>query len=107
MVKHRDGLDDVASALANAGRRRIVERLDAGSATTTELATLLAIGLPAVSKHLDVLAGCGVVRRCKVGRVVTHSLDPAPLVEYSTWLTTRRSFWAGQLYALDDAVARR
>ena len=41
MVKYLDGLDEVATALAHTGRRQIIDRLHAGPATTSELATLL------------------------------------------------------------------
>jgi DNA-binding transcriptional ArsR family regulator len=100
MVKYLDGLDELAAALAHPGRRHIVDRLRAGPATTSELAGLLDIGLPAVTKHLGLLAGAGLTRSAKRGRVVTHHLARERLVEYSTWLTTRESFWHHQIDAL-------
>lgn len=100
MAKYSDDLGPLAAALANDGRRSIVDRLRAGPATTSELAALLAVGLPAVTKQLGVLSGAGLVQSSKQGRVVTHRLDPAPLAEYATWLASRRSFWSNQLDAL-------
>lgn len=102
MAKYMDGLDAVASALAHSGRRHIVDRLRSGPATTSELADLLAIGLPAVSKHLGLLAGAGLTKAVKSGRTVTHQLDPERLLDYSTWLATRRSFWHHQLNELTN-----
>jgi DNA-binding transcriptional ArsR family regulator len=107
MVKYYDGLDLVASAMAHTGRRQIVDRLQAGPATTSELATLLDVGLPATMKQLSVLVDAGVVARAKAGRTVRHDLDRSPLVGYSTWLVARRSFWHDQLDALETAVVRR
>lgn len=100
MVKYADGLDTVAAALAHPGRRHIVDRLRAGPASTSELAGLLAIGLPAVTKHLGLLTSAGLVDSVKSGRVVTHHLEPGRLQDYATWLGTRRSFWHGQLDTL-------
>lgn len=100
MVKYADGLDELATALAHPGRRHIVDRLRAGPATTSELAGLLEIGLPAVTKQLALLADAGLTRSAKSGRIVTHRLAPERLVEYSTWLATRESFWHRQLDAL-------
>jgi DNA-binding transcriptional ArsR family regulator len=100
MVKYSDGLDELAAALAHPGRRHIVDRLRAGPATTSELAALLDVGLPAVTKHLGLLAGAGLIRSAKSGRVVTHRLSPERLHEYSTWLATRESFWHHQIDAL-------
>ncbi len=102
MVKYGDGLDGVATALAHPGRRQIIDRLRFGTATTTELAELLAIGLPAASKQLSLLSLGGITTAAKSGRTVTYQLDTSRLLEYSTWLTTRRSFWHGQLDALSD-----
>src|SRR4051794_10594440 len=102
MVKYADGLDAVASALAHPGRRQIVDRLRSGPATTSELAALLDIGLPAVTKHLGLLGAAGVLTAAKSGRTVTYRLDPDRLLDYSTWLAARRSFWHGQLDALTD-----
>lgn len=107
MVKYADGFDAVASALAHAGRRHVVDRLRAGPATTSELATLLDVGLPAVTKQLGLLARAGVITSAKSGRTVTHRLAPAPLIEYSTWLASRESFWHSQLDALTDYLETR
>ena len=107
MVKYVDGLDPLAIALANPGRRHIVDRLRAGPATTTELAVLLDIGLPAVTKQVRLLQDASLLDSTKRGRVVTHRLDSTPLDTYASWLATRRSFWHGQLDALDAAVAAR
>jgi DNA-binding transcriptional ArsR family regulator len=100
MAKYEDGLDGVAAALAHPGRRQVVDRLRAGPATSSELAGLLGVGLPAMAKHLGLLAAAGVIRSAKSGRVVTHVLDDHNLREYATWLGTRESFWRHQLDAL-------
>jgi DNA-binding transcriptional ArsR family regulator len=102
MAKYLDGLDGVATALAHPGRRQVVDRLRAGPASSSELARLLGIGLPAVTKHLALLAGAGVIHSAKSGRVVTHVLDNDRLHVYATWLATRDSFWQHQLDALAD-----
>jgi DNA-binding transcriptional ArsR family regulator len=102
MAKYSDGLDELASALAHSGRRHIVDRLRAGPATTSELAGLLEVGLPAVTKHLGLLADAGLTRSTKSGRIVTHRLAPERLADYSTWLATRESFWHHQLDELTN-----
>jgi DNA-binding transcriptional ArsR family regulator len=106
MVKYADGLDGIATALAHPGRRQIVDRLRAGPASSSELAQLLGIGLPALTKHLTLLASAGVVRSAKTGRVVTHELDDERLRAYAIWLGTRESFWRNQLDALTDHLEK-
>lgn len=107
MTKYHDGLDLVAASMANAGRRQIVDRLRAGDASTSELAALLGLGLPATMKQLTVLGDAGVIVSAKAGRTVRYELDDTPLTDYSTWLAARQTFWHGQLSALERAVATR
>jgi DNA-binding transcriptional ArsR family regulator len=53
----------VFAALADPVRLELVTRLADGSATVGQLAAPFAISVQAVSKHLKVLEGAGVVRR--------------------------------------------
>lgn len=105
MVKYSDGLDGVASALANPGRRRLVATLQVGPATSSHLAGLLGIGLPALQKHLSVLTAADLITSQKSGRVVTHQLRREPLIRYHAWLAQRTAFWNQGLDALADAFA--
>ncbi|WP_029136116.1 ArsR/SmtB family transcription factor [Nakamurella lactea] len=102
MVKYDDGLDGAATALAHRGRRQIISRLGAGSATSSELAELLDIGLPALHKHLDLLRRASLIESSKTGRTVSHVLRPAGLDQLADWLLTRKSFWSNQFDALAD-----
>jgi DNA-binding transcriptional ArsR family regulator len=58
----------VFAALGDPVRLELVSRLAEGDATVSELATPLPISVQAVSKHLKVLEGAGVVRRAGAGR---------------------------------------
>jgi len=58
-----DPLSQVFAALADPTRRDIVARLCAGDATVGELAAPYDVSLQAVSKHLKVLEGAGLVTR--------------------------------------------
>jgi DNA-binding transcriptional ArsR family regulator len=53
--------------------------------------------LPAVMKHLDVLADAGLITRSKVGRVVTVRLSPEPMREAMDWLRRYQRFWSDSL----------
>lgn len=90
------------AALADPTRRAILARLALGEASVGELAQPFAISLPAVSKHLKVLAGAGLVNRTREGRVRRCHLAAGPLSEASDWISCYRQFWEDQL----DALAR-
>ena len=105
MVKYLDGLDAVAAALGNPGRRQLVDTLARGAATSSQLAAELGIGLPGVLKQLSVLSAADLITSRKTGRVVTHRLRPEPLLRYTDWLAGRTAFWQHQLDALGAAFA--
>lgn len=86
-------LDLMFQALADPTRRTIVERLSAGQASVSELAKPLAMSLPAVMQHLQVLEASGLVRSEKVGRVRTCRIDPEALTMAETWINDRRTLW--------------
>lgn len=80
-------------ALADGGRRSMVERLSRGPASVSELAAPLEMSLSAVVQHLAVLEQSGIVRSEKIGRVRTCSLEPAALSMVERWVNERRTGW--------------
>jgi DNA-binding transcriptional ArsR family regulator len=98
-------LDRVFQALADPARRVMVERLARGPASVSELAQPLAMSLPAVLQHLQVLETSGLVRSDKTGRVRICRIQPAVLRTAETWLTRRRAGWERRLDRLGDFLA--
>jgi len=99
-----DVLDATFHALADPSRRSIVVRLSRGPASVGELAAPLAMSLPAVMQHIDVLQKSGLVRSDKVGRVRTCRLEPAPMRSVEHWIVEHRATWEGQLDRLGDVL---
>ena len=97
-------LDRAFHALADPSRRSIVVRLSRGPASVSELAAPLAMSLPSVIQHLDVLQRSGLVRSEKVGRVRTCRLEPAPLQSAQEWIAQHRAAWEGRLDRLGDVL---
>jgi DNA-binding transcriptional ArsR family regulator len=101
MVNHEERLGRTFAALADPTRRAILEQLARRpSASVGELAQPFAIKLPAVMKHLDVLAAAGLISRSKSGRTVTVRLRTEPVQEAMTWLAGYERFWTGSLERL-------
>jgi DNA-binding transcriptional ArsR family regulator len=108
MVNYKERLDRTFSALVDPTRRAILARLERkGSATVSELAEPFEIGLPAVMKHLDVLAGAGLITRRKLGRTVTVWLRFQPMREAMAWLNRYERFWSGGLARLAVHAERK
>ena len=98
MNHSNDPLDRVFAALSDPTRRAVLRRLARGQAlSVTSLAEPFDIKLPAVMKHLDVLADVGLIRRAKIGRTVHVELAPAPLKPAARWLQQYERFWSGSL----------
>jgi DNA-binding transcriptional ArsR family regulator len=88
-----DQLSKVFSALADPTRREILTRLGEGDATVTELAEPFPISLPAVSRHLKVLEGAGLIARGRQAQWRTSSLRALPLKEATTWMEHLSHLW--------------
>lgn len=104
MLAEADRLDRAFHALADPSRRSIVARLSHGPAAVSELAAPLAMSLPAVIQHIDVLRTSGLVCSEKVGRVRTCTLEPAPLRVIAQWIAQHRGTWEQRLDPLAGII---
>jgi DNA-binding transcriptional ArsR family regulator len=86
-------VDAVIHALSDASRRTVLEALGQGEATVGQLATLLPIARPGVSRHLRVLREAGLVEVRREAQRRVYSLRPEPLAEIDEWLGRYRSLW--------------
>jgi len=89
-------------ALADPTRRAMVERLGLGPASVSDLARPLAMSMPAVLQHLQMLEASGLVRSEKTGRVRTCRIEPAALSLAEQWINARRIGWQHRLDRLGD-----
>ena len=93
MPNYNSRLDEAFRALADPTRRLMLERLCQGPATVSELARPLAMALPSVMQHLQVLESSGLVRSQKAGRVRTCLIEAGALQDVERWVTERRMGW--------------
>jgi DNA-binding transcriptional ArsR family regulator len=93
-------LDAVFHALADPTRRAMVARLAQAPCGISELAAPFDMTLAAVSKHIKVLEGAGLVVRNIQGRNHTCQLDAQPMLGGIEWLRHYEQFWNQRLDAL-------
>lgn len=93
------------AALADPTRRAIIARLEQGEATVGELARPFAISGPAITKHLKVLEGAGLIERGRAAQTRPCRLRPAALHEAADWLAHFRRFWEESFDRLDEHLA--
>jgi DNA-binding transcriptional ArsR family regulator len=99
-------MEAVLRAVADEGRRTLLEALADGPATAGELAALLPIARPGVSRHQRVLREAGLVDVRRDAQRRVYGLRPEPLAEVDEWLGRYRSLWQQRLDALHTEVAR-
>ena len=98
-------LDAAFSALADPTRRAILARLASGEATVMELAEPFEMTQPAISRHLKVLEGAGLIVRRVEGTKRPCRLAPAGTEPVDRWLAMLREALAKNYERLDEVLA--
>jgi DNA-binding transcriptional ArsR family regulator len=105
---HVSALDRAFGALSDPTRRAMLVRLEEEhELTVSDLERPLAIKMPTVLKHLDVLSAAGLVSREKQGRTVKVRLVPDPLKAAIDWLNRYERFWTRSLDRLVELAEAR
>ena len=106
-MSQTDTLSTTFAALADPTRRAILERLSRGQASVSELAEPFPISMPAISRHLKVLEGAGLIVRDREAQWRPSALRAEPLKEATDWLETYRVIWEGRMDRLDAHLTKR
>lgn len=99
-----DHLSSTFAALADPTRRAILARLAQGEASVNELAEPFDISLPAVSRHLKVLEGAGLISRSREAQWRPCRLEPGALQRVDSWLEFYRRFWGESFDKMDRYI---
>jgi DNA-binding transcriptional ArsR family regulator len=106
-------LDATLTALADPTRRGVIDLLKAGPRRASELADLMSLSPPAMSRHLRILRRAELVREESPpddARVRLYELSREPFQQLSEWVLEVESFWKDQLEAFKthaESKARR
>ncbi|EPR21380.1 ArsR family transcriptional regulator [Agrobacterium radiobacter DSM 30147] len=92
--------NDIFRALADPTRRAIFEKLADGAMNASALREGIEISQPAMSQHLSVLRGAGLVVEKRQGRFVNYEVDPDGLTRIAAWLGKYRAYWPQRIEAL-------
>ena len=100
-----DALSLAFAALADPIRRDLVARLCAGDATVGELAAPYDVSLQAISKHLKVLEGAGLVTRSKDAQRRPVHLEAEVFDLMTKWIERYRREAEARYRRLDAVLA--
>jgi DNA-binding transcriptional ArsR family regulator len=100
-----DQLSAVFGALADPTRRAILARLTDGDLTVAELGAPFAVSQPAISRHLKVLEGAGLISRSRRATARLSHLEAVPLRDATEWLARYQAYWDESHERLDALLA--
>jgi DNA-binding transcriptional ArsR family regulator len=98
----RTDVDQTLAALADPARRAIVELLRKRPRRPSEVADVLDMSRPAMSRHLRVLRTAGLIEEEMLqedARSRMLQLRRKPFKQLSDWVDEMQSFWTDQLQA--------
>ena len=108
MVERNDPhLTEILKAASDPTRRAILTLLaQNGPTRVTEIAARFQMSLNAVSKHIKVLEGAGLVSRRTLWREHLIEVRMEPLAKVDLWFKDLRSIWDIRLEALDHLLTK-
>lgn len=100
-----DQLSSIFGALADPTRRAILAHLTDGDRSVTELSAPFPVSQPAISRHLKVLEGAGLISRSRRATARLSHLEGEPLREATAWLARYQAYWDESYDRLDALLA--
>jgi DNA-binding transcriptional ArsR family regulator len=85
------------AALADPGRRRVLDLISSAPVSISDLADALEVSVPAALKQVRALEAASLVRTRKEGRTRWCELHPGAAADAEAWLQQRRALWNRRL----------
>ena len=100
-----DQLSSIFGALADPTRRAILAQLTDGDRSVAELSAPFLVSQPAISRHLKVLEGAGLISRSRRATARLSHLEAEPLRDATAWLARYQAYWDESYERLDALLA--
>ncbi|CAN5298570.1 hypothetical protein BH09BAC1_BH09BAC1_08480 [soil metagenome] len=95
---------DVFQAIADPTRRAIILLIALHAMTPNALAEHFHTSRQAVSKHLQILVECELVKPEQQGREIYYQLNGTKMAEIDHWLEQFKKIWESRFNQLDDVL---
>ena len=95
---------DIFQAIADPTRRAILSLIALQAMTPNALAEHFDTSRQAVSKHINLLADCHLIKKEQSGREIYYHLDPKKMKEIADWLEPFRQLWESRFTQLDAVL---
>jgi len=95
---------DIFQAIADPTRRAILGLLALQAMTPNAIAEHFDSSRQAVSKHIQILAECEVIKQQQGGREIYYHFNPQKMKEIDLWLERFRKLWDDRFDQLDNLL---
>ena len=95
---------DVFQAIADPTRRAILLLVTSQAMTAGTIASNFDTARPTVSKHLQILSECELVKPEQKGREIYYHLNPQKMKEIADFLEPFRKMWDDRFNKLEDVM---
>ncbi|MFM2048576.1 MAG: hypothetical protein RI955_1124 [Bacteroidota bacterium] len=96
---------DVFQALADPTRRAILVLLATQAMTPNAIAEEFHTSRQAVSKHIQMLTECELVKQEQQGREIYYSIEMKKMKEVDKWLSQFKAIWETRFNQLDNVLS--
>ena len=95
---------DIFQAVADPTRRASMALIAVQAMTPNNIAEYFDTTRQAISRHLQILAECELVKQDHQGRVIYYQLEVDKMKEIDKWLEQFRKIWETRFQQLDDLL---
>jgi DNA-binding transcriptional ArsR family regulator len=96
---------DVFQAIADPTRRAIISLIAFGGMTPNAIAEHFDMSRQAVSKHLQILSQCELVKQEQNGREIYYHLQPKKMKPVADFIEPYRQMWDKKFNQLDHVLS--
>lgn len=97
---------DVFQAIADPTRRAILLLVASQSMTAGAIAANFDTARPTVSKHLQILTECELLKQEQSGREIHYRLNPDKIREIADFIEPFREFWDNRFNTLESIMKK-
>lgn len=95
---------DVFQAIADPTRRAILLLLTSQAMTAGAIASNFDTARPTVSKHLQILTECELLKQAQNGREIYYHLNPVKMKDIADFIEPFRKMWDERFNKLEDIM---
>lgn len=95
---------DVFQAIADPTRRAILSLVMANAMTPGAIAENFDAARQTISKHIQILTECQLLKQEQVGREIYYHYNPKKMKEVNDWLQPFRKTWEERFSKIDDML---